>query len=146
MKVESNKYIKDFWNYLKSERDMERIKPRIYWQLYWINANQITRMSIQWRRLYKVLVFLLFQIKIDNQFYYFIKMLWKFFVNLWEKKISFPVANCNASSSLSLNWGRIKRLAICYFGYKKQVFPKSSFQIINLEGRRMFQLLTKWIP
>ena len=29
MKVESNKYIKDFWNYFKTERDMWRIKPRV---------------------------------------------------------------------------------------------------------------------
>ena len=70
IKVKSNKYIIDFWSYFKSEKDMWIIKLRVYWQLYWINAKQITRMYQQWKWLDKLLVFLLFQIKINNQFYY----------------------------------------------------------------------------
>ena len=30
VKVESNKHIKDFWSYFKSEKNMGRIKPRVY--------------------------------------------------------------------------------------------------------------------
>ena len=37
----------------------------------------------------------------------------------------------------------MKRLAICFFGIKSKIFQRSSFQAINKEGRRMFQLLTK---
>ena len=31
VKAKSNKHIKDFWSYFKSERDTGRIKPRVYW-------------------------------------------------------------------------------------------------------------------
>ena len=48
-----------------------------------------------------------------------------------------------ASSSLSLHWERMKRLAICSFGIKKQDFPKIKFSRNIKERRRMFQLLTK---
>ena len=48
-----------------------------------------------------------------------------------------------ASSSLSLHWERMKLLAICSFNIKSKIYQKSSFQAINKEGRRMFQLLTK---
>ena len=46
------------------------------------------------------------------------------------------------STSLSLHWERMKRLAICSFGIKKQDFPKIKFSS-NKQGRRMFQLFTK---
>ena len=36
--MKSNKHIGFFWNYFKSDKDMGRIKPRVYWQLYWIDA------------------------------------------------------------------------------------------------------------
>ena len=39
-----------------------------------------------------------------------------------------------ASSSLSLHWERMKRLAICSFGFKKQDFPKIKFSS-NKQGR-----------
>ena len=39
-----------------------------------------------------------------------------------------------ASSSLSLHWERMKRLAICSFGIKKQDFPKIKFSS-NKQGR-----------
>ena len=38
------------------------------------------------------------------------------------------------SSSLSLHWERMKRLAICSFGIKKQDFPKIKFSS-NKQGR-----------
>ena len=50
-----------------------------------------------------------------------------FFTNL-------DITNSMVSSSLSLHWERMKRLAICSFGIKKQDFPKIKFTS-NKQGR-----------
>ena len=63
--------------------------------------------------------------------------------NLKNYFTNLDITNSMSSSSLSLLWERMKRLAICSFGIKSKIFQKSSFQAINKEGRWMFQLLTK---
>ena len=63
--------------------------------------------------------------------------------NLKNYFTNLDITNSMTSTSLSLHWERMKRLAICSFGIKSKIFQKSSFQAINKEGRRMFQLLTK---
>ena len=63
--------------------------------------------------------------------------------NLKNYFTNLDITNSLISTSLSLHWERMKRLAICSFGLKSKIFQKSSFQGINKEGRRMFQLLTK---
>ena len=63
--------------------------------------------------------------------------------NLKNYFTNLDITNSMASSNLSLNWERMKRLAICSFGIKKQDFPKIKFSRNIKERRRMFQLLTK---
>ena len=62
--------------------------------------------------------------------------------NLKNYFTNFDIINSMTSSSLSLYWKRMKRLAICSFGIKKQDFSKIKFSN-NKQGRRMFQILTK---
>ena len=47
--------------------------------------------------------------------------------NLKNYFTNLDITNSMASSSLSLHWERMKRLAICSFGIKKQDFPKIKF-------------------
>ena len=47
--------------------------------------------------------------------------------NLKNYFTNLDITNSMASSSLSFHWERMKRLAICSFGIKKQDFPKIKF-------------------
>ena len=66
------------------------------------------------------------QFKLKNSIFS-IDNLKNFFTNL-------DITNSMASSKLSLHWERMKRLAICSFGIKKQDFPKIKFSS-NKQGR-----------
>ena len=54
--------------------------------------------------------------------------------NLKNYFTNLDITNIMASSSLSLHWERMKRLAICSLGIKKQDFPKIKFSS-NKQGR-----------
>ena len=54
--------------------------------------------------------------------------------NLKNYFTNLDITNSMASTSLSLHWERMKRLAICSFGIKKQDFPKIKFSS-NKQGR-----------
>ena len=92
VKAESNKHIKLFRSNFKNERDTGRIKPRVYWQLYWINAKQIIRMYQQFGGLDKLLVFYYFKLKPK-----IIIILSKFcenFLTFCKKKLAYSVNMC----------------------------------------------------
>ena len=54
--------------------------------------------------------------------------------NLKNHFTNLDITNSMTSSSLSKNWERMKRLAICSFGIKKEEFPKIKFSS-NKQGR-----------
>ena len=59
-------------------------------------------------------------------------------VNLKNHFTNLDITNSKTSSSLSKNWERMKRVATCSFGIKKEEFPKIKFQAVSKEEKRMY--------